>query len=324
MSAHRNRLRPTAAIASLALACAALAGPAPAARLDPELHAAHGTSPLRGVVTFHGEGPPESGDIALLAAHGLEARPMQALPIALVEASPAQLRRLATAAEVRSVWRDRPLASAARDEAPDTIPHDGSWSGHGIGVLLATPAAGAGSGVQRIAPGAEVVGFRTGSGRSLSTALGAFDHAMSHQFDHNIRVLWNPLAVLDQAVREDPDHPLQVALRALAERGVLVVVPPAADASGSAVPWAITAPSPRDGGAPPLCGVLALMLEANPALDWRDARDILRGHGRDAASVGWVDANHAIRAAELRGGADPAARGRSQSGPLSSFGAQPR
>ena len=107
-----------------------------------------------------------------------------------------------------------------------------------------------------------------------------------------------------------------MALRALAERGVLVVVPPAADTGGSAVPWAMAATSPGQDVAPALCGVLALMLEANPALDWRQAREILRAHGGGQS----LDPDAAARAAVARGGM----AGRGQSGPLSSFGAKLR
>lgn len=314
MSLRRTILRVAAAPVCAALACLAPAGAATAARLDPALHASTDTAPLRSVVTFHGEGPPEAADLALLSARGVHARPLKALPMAVVEAPAGQLRELALLPRVRSIWHDRAMHGIASGPAHPALPHEGSWSGRGIGILLATPGAASGDGVHSIAPGAEVVGFRTGSGTSLSTALGAFDHALGHQFEHNIRVLWNPLAVLDEPVRENPDHPLQVALRALAERGVLVVVPRAGDSRGSAVPWAITAASPDQDTVPALCGVLALMLEANPALDWRQAREILGDHG-DA-----LDPDAAARAALARSGV----AGRGQAGPLSSFGAQVR
>jgi len=319
MSLRRLRPRLQAAVACAAFACATAATATAGARLDPAFQGARDGAPVRAVVTFRGEGPPDAGELALLGGRGLDGRPFRALPMAIVEAPVGQLRQLASVPQVRSIWHDRKLPRPAPGPASPALPVSGGWSGRGIGVLLATPGADPGDGVHRLAPGAEVVGFRTGSGKSLSTALGAFDHALEHQFEHNIRVLWNPLAVLDAPVRADPDHPLQVALRALAERGVMVVVPQAVDADGSAVPWALGTGPSRDGEAPPLCGVLALMLEANPALDWRQARDILRHGGHPPMAA--IDPDAAVRAALARAGStNPGGRG--QAGRRTGFGAE--
>lgn len=311
---RRRMCLPALALAGLLLplACAA------AARLDPQLAAA--TAPrIPVVLTFHGDGPPDAGNRAVLEQHGVSGTLLRSLPMAAFEASPEQLRALAGHPQVRSVWHDRIDATPQRGAAPDAASDAEGWSGRGVGVLVASPAADASAaGLERIAPGAEVIGFRTGSGHSVSAALGAFDYALGHQFDYNLRVVWNELALLDEVARSDPDHPLQVALRALAERGVLVVVPAPSGSKGRSIPWAIASTGPQGGSAPAVCGVLALMLEANPALTWREARGILRRQPLHGA----LDSVAAVAAAA--GGLAGGGASRAGAGPLSALGNERR
>lgn len=340
-------VRPSSAFCLLfAPALVLLAGSAAAARLDPRLDAAlahmDAQRSVDVVVTFHGEGPPDDRNLALLQTQRLAGLTLRALPIAAVRATPGQIRSLLRHRDVRSIWLDRAdtagsaaaagAGSAARGPAPAAVaPHARveGFSGRGIAVLFAdaapaqaAPATAAASGTRLepihyadfpgsemgldpIAPGAEVIGYRPGSGSPLLAALGAYDYALSHQFEYNIRVVSGALATGSGAPYFDPDDPSHVATRALADRGVVVVVPAQASGrSGATAPWVVTtAAADGTAAAPHLCGVVALMLEANPALSWREVKDILRQLRADSGARGKrLDAAQAVMAALQRGG----------------------
>lgn len=99
-------------------------------------------------------------------------------------------------------------------------------SGHGTHV--AGIAAGWGSAsiypgkYQGVAPGASLVGFGTGQLASVDNVLGAFDWAITHKDDYNIRVLnnsWGPAA----GTPYDPQDPVNLAIDAAHDAGITVV-----------------------------------------------------------------------------------------------------
>ena len=83
------------------------------AAIDPQLveALANATAPVEVVVTFRGEGAPTAAAVAALRAAGISTgRTFQALPMAGVLASAAQVDALAGSSEVASLYLNRPLA----------------------------------------------------------------------------------------------------------------------------------------------------------------------------------------------------------------------
>lgn len=83
------------------------------APIDPQLTAALATAtePVEVVVTFTGEGAPSAAGVAALRAAGISTgRTLQALPMAGVLATAAQVDALARSPEVSSLWLNRQLA----------------------------------------------------------------------------------------------------------------------------------------------------------------------------------------------------------------------
>lgn len=268
-------------------------------------------------------------------------------------------------------------------------------AGHGThvaGIIGATGAASTGGQFEGVAPGAGIVGYGSGATLFILDTLGGFDYALTHQFEYNIRVVSNSFGqTSDTGSAFDPDHPTNVATKALADRGVVVVFSAGNSGPGESTitgqfkkaPWviavaagdkagrlasfssrgedgrggevnidgenftwedrpAVTAPgvdiysaraSTSDGldllsidqtveeigpgqalyytklsgtsmAAPHISGIVALMLEANPALDWREVKRILQDTasnipGRESweAGAGYVNAYAAVQAA---------------------------
>ncbi len=242
-----------------------------------------------------------------------------------------------------------------------------------------------------VAPGAKIIGYGSGAGLFILDTLGGFDYALTHQFDYNIRVISNSFgSTSDVGSDFNPDHPTNIATKALADRGVIVVFSAGNSGSGESTitgnfkkaPWVVTvAAGDKDGNladfssrgvkgkggvvsingeefewedrptvtapgvdiisaraslsslsalsiaddsevlpanevpyytlssgtsmsAPHVSGIVALMLEANPSLDWRGVKTILQDtatnmSGRDAWEVGagYVNAYAAVKAA---------------------------
>jgi serine protease AprX len=108
---------------------------------------------------------------------------------------------------------------------PDQLNTDSS-SGHGSHV--AGIAAGWGSaGVdptryRGVAYGANLIGFGTGEAVEAENVLAAFDYAIAHKDDYNIKVInnsWGPGAFTTY----DPDHPVNRAIDAAWAKGISVV-----------------------------------------------------------------------------------------------------
>lgn len=243
----------------------------------------------------------------------------------------------------------------------DTDPADG----HGTRVAGILGGAGAATGQERfngVAPGADIIGYGCGPGPSILDALGGFDYALTRQFEYNIRVVSGSFGnAADTGTAFDPDDPISVATKALADRGVVVVFPAGNAGSGKATitgnfkkaPWVVTVAAGDNGSgvsgyssrgadgnggrvriggqtydwadrptvtapeapvligesgtsmaAPHVAGIVALMLEANPALSWREVKQILQdtattipGHADWEAGAGYANPRAAVQAA---------------------------
>lgn len=258
------------------------------------------------------------------------------------------------------------------------VPDTDIGSGHGTHVAGIAGGTGAASGGRYagVAPGADMIGYGSGAVLFILDTLGAFDWALVNQFRYNIRVINNSWGSPGDANTPfDPDDPINVATKRLADRGVVVVF--SAGNSGSLdntitgnykkAPWVVTVGNAqknsvlsnsssrgnRNGGgtavvdgevlawsdrpnviapgtaivsamsttnalgtmvepryarmsgtsmaAPHVAGVIALMMEANPTLDWRDVIRILEatatnvpGYDDWEAGAGMVNAHAAV------------------------------
>jgi serine protease AprX len=270
--------------------------------------------------------------------------------------------------------------------------------GHGTHVAGTIGGNGAQSSgaFEGVAPGAGIVGYGSGAAIFVLDTLGGFDYALTHQSQYNIRVVSNSFGQpSDTGSNFDPDNPTNIATKALADRGVVVVFSAGNSGAGEGTitgnfkkaPWVvtvaagdkqgrlasfssrgekgrggsvtidgelyqwqdrptITAPgvgiysarasvsgpldllaldeeideigpayapyySKKSGtsmAAPHISGVIALMLEANPQLDWRGVKAILEQTatnipGRESweAGAGYVNVHAAVQAALDRG-----------------------
>lgn len=116
--------------------------------LQSALAAAGPDDAIEVIVSFHGDGPLTSEQIAALEALGLSGIHLEALPMAGVVATPAQVEALAEVDSVRSLWLNEPL-DLENDESRaltgvDRMRTDPNlrtsmglpYSGNGIGVLI--------------------------------------------------------------------------------------------------------------------------------------------------------------------------------------------
>ena len=98
--------------------------------------------------------------------------------------------------------------------------------GHGTHVAGTIGGNGAASsGAQEgVAPGADIVGYGSGAVLFILDTLGGFDYALTNQAQYNIRVISNSFGNTgDVGTAFDPDDPTNIATKALADRGVVVV-----------------------------------------------------------------------------------------------------
>lgn len=266
-------------------------------------------------------------------------------------------------------------------------------AGHGThvsGIIGGNGAASTAGRFEGVAPGAKLVGYGSGAALFVLDTLGGFDYALTHQAQYNIRVVSNSFGNTGDVDTDfNPDDPTNIATKALADRGVIVVFSAGNAGPGEATitgnfkkaPWVIavaagdkkgrladfssrgearrggtveigdesftwndqpTVTAPGDGiysarastsdgldllgiqeaideigpgqavyytklsgtsmAAPHVSGIVALMLEANPSLTWREVKQHLMATatnipGREAYEVGsgYVNAHAAVR-----------------------------
>ena len=131
---------------------------------------------------------------------------------------------------VQNVAAQTNLASVDGELLPVTytenVPNTDIAGGHGTHVAGIIGATGAQSGglYEGVAPGADIIGYGSGAGLFILDTIGGFDYALTHQIQYNIRVISNSFGSTgDVGTPFDPNHPTNVATKALADRGVVVV-----------------------------------------------------------------------------------------------------
>lgn len=278
----------------------------------------------------------------------------------------------------------------------ENVPNTDIGGGHGshvAGIVGATGASSDPAGAfEGVAPAAGIVGYGSGAALFILDTVGGFDYALTHQFQYNIRVVSNSFGnPSDVGTAFDPNDPTNIATKALADRGVVVVFSAGNSGPGEATitgnfkkaPWVvavgagdkqgrlagfssrgengrsgrvvidgqtltwvdrptITGPgvdiysvrassadptfhsnldqeieevgennalyytklSGTSMSAPHLSGVVALMLQANPALSWREVKQILQNTVTNMpgiepweAGAGYVNTYSAVRSA---------------------------
>ncbi len=108
----------------------------------------------------------------------------------------------------------------------EDVPDTDIGSGHGTHVAGTVAGTGAASSGQQagVAPGAHLIGYGSGAVLFILDTLGAFDYALTHQFEYDIRVIQNSWGTpSDMGTGVDPDDPINIATKKLADRGVIVV-----------------------------------------------------------------------------------------------------
>jgi serine protease AprX len=110
--------------------------------------------------------------------------------------------------------------------ATENVPDTDIAGGHGTHVAGIIGGSGRQSGgkYEGVAPGASLIGYGSGAGLFILDTVGGFDWALTNQFAYNIRVISNSFgSTTDLGTDFDPNHPTNVATKALADRGIVVV-----------------------------------------------------------------------------------------------------
>ncbi len=133
----------------------------------------------------------------------------------------------------------------------ENVPDTDIAGGHGTHVAGTVGGTGAASGGQYegVAPGADIIGYGSGAGLFILDTLGGFDYALVNQFQYNIRVVSNSFgSPSDTGSDFQPDHPTNIATKALADRNIVVVFSAGNSGSGEntitgnfkKAPWVVT------------------------------------------------------------------------------------
>ncbi|TGE27993.1 S8 family serine peptidase [Hymenobacter metallicola] len=132
----------------------------------------------------------------------------------------------------------------------EDVPNTDQTGGHGThvaGIVGATGAASNGK-YAGVAPGADLIGYGTGAGLFILDVVGAFDYALVHQFQYNIRVITNSFGTTsDIATSVNPADPITIATKRCVDRNMVVVFSAGNSGSGSGTitgnykkaPWVI-------------------------------------------------------------------------------------
>ena len=134
-------------------------------------------------------------------------------------------------------------------------PDSDTNGGHGTHVASIAAGTGQASGglYAGVAPGASIVGIGSGGGLFVLGQVAAFDYILTNQLFYNIRVVNNSWG--NSATDYDPEHPVNVASKALHDNNIVVVFAngndgPAPNTQNRWTPWSwvITAgASTKDG-----------------------------------------------------------------------------
>ncbi len=137
----------------------------------------------------------------------------------------------------------------------ENVPNTDQTVGHGTHCAGIIGGTGQNSGglYRGVAPGAKIIGAGLGAGLFVLNAVGAWEWALVHQFDYNIRVISNSYG---SSGPFEPDNPINIASKSAYERNITVVF--AAGNSGpgkgtynpyAKAPWVIgVAAGTKEGG----------------------------------------------------------------------------
>ncbi|WP_316572166.1 S8 family serine peptidase [Neobacillus sp. YIM B06451] len=133
----------------------------------------------------------------------------------------------------------------------ENVPNTDSSSGHGThvaGIVGGNGAMSKGE-YEGVAPGAKLIGYGSGAAVAMLDTLGGFDYALTHQAEYNIRVITNSWGSTSDAGTDfDPFDPINVATKALYDRGIVTVFSAGNSGPGDSTisgnykkaPWVIT------------------------------------------------------------------------------------
>jgi serine protease AprX len=108
----------------------------------------------------------------------------------------------------------------------ENVPDTDIGGGHGTHIAGIIGGSGQQSGgkYEGVAPGSSIIGYGSGAGLFILDTIGGFDYALTNQIRYNIRVVSNSFgATGDTGTDFNPNHPTNVATKALADRGIIVV-----------------------------------------------------------------------------------------------------
>lgn len=143
--------------------------------------------------------------------------------------------------------------------AIENLPFTDAEGGHGTFGAAVAAGTGQASGAfyQGVAPGARLVGLVAGNDRGLTTfaIVEAYDYALVHQIQYNIRVCNNSFGTTLSRLPYDPFDPINTATRLMHDRNITVVFAAgnAGDVPGainpfSVAPWVISVAAGEKGG----------------------------------------------------------------------------
>ena len=124
---------------------------------------------------------------------------------------------------VRTTATGNPIQGIVPPSYLEDVLNTDTHVGHGTHCAGTAAGTGQQSGTlyQGVAPGAKLVGLGSGGGLFVLGQVAAFDYVLSNHFNLNIKVVSNSWG--NSAVALDPDHPINVASKALHDEGIVVV-----------------------------------------------------------------------------------------------------